>query len=200
MRGEPRIRGESAQMRQGVFLAQKEAGKVKGIKEMQELAQDTFNPGEYKTILCQTGWGIQSFVLIASKHALYNTGERITDLVAAQILDKIEGFLKDDFLAKRIAHNQVQYCEERDCCVAVETEDDTTCDTTIIVEEGSPNVYVFECGFTFIRLVTVFKVVERPFFVWEGQECIKKLNNGEYITDREFIPEVKLSDRQRKTR
>lgn len=61
--------------------------------------------------------------------------------------------------------------------------------TTIVATEGSNVLVVYEAGFSYVRLKTVWNVSRRPYFD-QYASVIKLMTDGTVIRDRKQISEV----------
>lgn len=62
--------------------------------------------------------------------------------------------------------------------------------STAVVDEQSGLIFIFQAGFSYVRLVTMWNTKERTFYATPGSNVIKLRASGFVETNQENIPEV----------
>lgn len=153
MRHDPYIRGEE-NTDLGTYLPKMEVtvSSEKFNDLLVEMRKDDPENFQLGFVTLDGGFGPQEWAVVVGFHPLKRFMER-TFMTKMEVMDRITRILRNRLIGPRVVKNTVSYDEDKRQVVA---ENDAGVRTTTVKDEAEGIVYIFESGYSYIRLVTIW--------------------------------------------
>lgn len=135
------------------------------------------------------------YAFVVGEHPYKRSGFR-TFYSRKQILERCVELLENPFLGSAVTENSICINDEQKC---VAWNPDGTM-ATAIVDEETGLIFIFEAGFQYVRLVTLWNSSDGVFFMWPGTKAIKLCANGFLENNLSNIPEITMANKPPKKR
>lgn len=136
-----------------------------------------YDPENFQTknIVFEDGEDTQVWAVVIGEHSIKRLSQR-TFMIREELMDKVLAVLKCPGVGKTVRDHQICWDDENQ--KTVDLNDDGIKVTTVKIE-GADLVFVFECGFTYIRLVTMWSGDPEKFITHESADIT--INKEEVI-------------------
>lgn len=131
------------------------------------------------------------YILITTRHATYRALGR-SCISGKQLRQRAVELCSNAFIGRRIIATPLGLADDGKSVEPTNLEGNGS---TIVVDEVTGLLFIFEAGFSFIRLATVHNIrKDRPFVTYRGTCLLKVKMDGELENNPDNIPEVKITN------
>lgn len=127
----------------------------------------------------------EQYAFIISNHPNHRLNR--TYMTKQTMQDRCVELLQNPFIGAAVTENPIILDDNGQCIPAMASSNGQTA----IVDEINHTVLLFEAGFQYIRLVTIWNTMDRKFYIDEKARVIKLKSNGFLECNIKNIPEIK---------
>ena len=140
--------------------------------------------------------GEDKFAFVVGEHPDKRSGIR-GNYNPRQIRERCVTLLENPFVGAAIIAHSICINDEGNEVVSWNDHDFMA---TAVVDEESGLIFIFEAGFQYVRLVTIWSVTSGVFFMHPDTTAIKVSKNGFLENNLENIPEIRMADKPPKNK